>query len=87
MTAFPGSKNGDRVLASKIKEMHLVHEQLQEFTPTPGSMGSAMYYTETDWEGKSIDVAKKHLERGEGRKRIQGNKNVYSGKSKRLLSF
>lgn len=83
MTAFPGSKNGDRVLASKIKEMHLVHEQLQEFTPTPGSMGSAMYYTETDWEGKSIDVAKKHLERGEGRKRIQGNKNVYSGKSKR----
>lgn len=83
MTAFPGSKKGDKVLAGKIKELHLVHEQLQEFTPTPGSMGSAMYYSEMDWRGEKINTVKRQSERDEGRKLIQGKNRVHTGKTKR----
>ena len=71
MTAFPGSQEGDKKLVKTVKELHLVHEQIQEFTPTPGSMGSAMFYTETDFEGKPVWVPKKHSERMATRSKLQ----------------
>ncbi len=73
MTAFPGSESSDRVLASKIKELNLVHEQLQEFTPTPGSLATAMYYTGLDLFGKPVRVARNHSDRMKARNLIQGN--------------
>lgn len=74
MTAFPGSGDEDKVLAKKINELHLVHEQIQEFTPTPGSLGSAMFYCGLDLDEKPIKVQKNQGERLQGRKMIQGAK-------------
>ena len=71
MTAFPGGADADHVLARVIKELHLAHEQIQEFTPTPGSIGSAMFYTGLDLQGKEIRILKKHSERMQGRNNIQ----------------
>jgi uncharacterized radical SAM protein YgiQ len=74
MTAFPGCDGADKELAHKIKELNLVHEQIQEFTPTPGSLASAMYYTEQDWRCNAIKVAKNEGERKQGRRLIQRRK-------------
>ena len=71
MTAFPGSQEGDKKLIKTVKELHLVHEQIQEFTPTPGSMGSAMFYTETDFDGKSVWVPKTRTARMSTRNKLQ----------------
>ena len=71
MTAFPGSLEGDKILIKKVKELHLVHEQIQEFTPTPGSIGSAMYYTEKDFDGNTIGVPKTRTDRMKTRARLQ----------------
>ncbi len=71
MTAFPGSLEGDKILIKKVKELHLVHEQIQEFTPTPGSLGSAMYYTERDFDGNILRVPKTKTERMKTRLKLQ----------------
>lgn len=71
MTAFPGSQEGDKKLIKTVKELHLVHEQIQEFTPTPGSMGSAMFYTETDLDGKPVWVPKTRTARMSTRNKLQ----------------
>lgn len=68
MTAFPGCGDEDKVLGKMIAELNLVHEQIQEFTPTPGSLASAMYYCETDLKGLPIKVRKKRNERLQTRK-------------------
>ncbi len=73
MTAFPGSDNADKLLADKIKQLNLVHEQLQEFTPTPGSLATAMYYTGFDLKGQPIRVARNHSERLKARNQIQND--------------
>ena len=72
MTAFPGSETADEVLAAKIRSLNLVHEQLQEFTPTPGSLATAMYYTGLDLDGCQIRVARSHSDRLKTRNLIQG---------------
>jgi uncharacterized radical SAM protein YgiQ len=74
MTAFPGCEGADKELAQRIKELNLVHEQIQEFTPTPGSLASAMYYTEQDWRGRPIRVVKNEGQRKLGRRLIQRRK-------------
>lgn len=71
MTAFPGSADADKILPRIIQELHLAHEQIQEFTPTPGSMGSAMFYTGMDPQGREIKVLKNHSDRLQARNRIQ----------------
>lgn len=71
MTAFLDSQEGDKILIKKVKELHLVHEQIQEFTPTPGSLGSAMFYTETDFDGNKIWVPKTRTERLKTRTKLQ----------------
>jgi uncharacterized radical SAM protein YgiQ len=75
MTAFPGSGDSDQLLAKVIKELHLAHEQIQEFTPTPGSMGSAMFYTGLDPQGNAIRVLKNQSDRMKGRNQIQNDRS------------
>jgi uncharacterized radical SAM protein YgiQ len=48
------------------KELQLIPEQVQLFTPTPSTWATAMYYTEMDEDGNSIFV-----EKDGGRKRQQ----------------
>ncbi|PKL47118.1 MAG: YgiQ family radical SAM protein [Candidatus Riflebacteria bacterium HGW-Riflebacteria-2] len=83
MTAFPGSDSADQLLADKIKELNLVHEQLQEFTPTPGSLATAMYYTGFDLSGKAIRVARNHSDRMKARNQIQGHSTGENDKQAR----
>jgi uncharacterized radical SAM protein YgiQ len=71
MTAFPGGAEADKIMPRIINELHLVHEQIQEFTPTPGSLGSAMFYTETDLQGRPLKIQKNHAERAQARNLIQ----------------
>lgn len=75
MTAFPGCESNDRILSQKIKELNLVFEQIQEFTPTPGSLASAMYYAEKDFNFNSIKVLKNRGERLKTRNQLHHNKN------------
>lgn len=75
MSAFPGCGNNDALLAEKITELNLVHEQIQEFTPTPGSLATAMYYCETDFTGHRIAVRKNRNDRLATRRSIHQNKN------------
>jgi len=43
----------------KVKKMGLDVRQFQDFTPTPGTISTAMYYSERDRDsGKKIAVAK-----------------------------
>jgi radical SAM superfamily enzyme YgiQ (UPF0313 family) len=72
ISSFPGCD--DSLLARKIKELNLVHEQIQEFTPTPGSLATAMYYCETDFSGRPVKVLKKRSERLQTRRIIHHNK-------------
>src|SRR5690606_39013899 len=39
------TKEDMRKLAQKFKEMHLFAEQVQDFTPTPMTLATVMYYT------------------------------------------
>jgi radical SAM superfamily enzyme YgiQ (UPF0313 family) len=74
ITAFPGSHKTDSLLVKKVKELNLVHEQIQEFTPTPGSLASAMYYCEMDMNFRPLKVLKKRAERLNTRKHVHSYK-------------
>jgi uncharacterized radical SAM protein YgiQ len=58
MVGHPGTTIEDAVeLASYLKENNLRVEKVQEFTPTPMTISSCMYYTECDFpEGKKIHI-------------------------------
>ncbi len=61
MSSHPGSTLKDAVeLALFIKEQRLRPEQVQDFYPTPGTISTAMFYTELDpYTLDSVYVAKK----------------------------
>lgn len=60
MSSHPGATLKDAVeLALFIKKEHLHPEQVQDFYPTPGTISTAMFYTELDpYTLKSVYVAK-----------------------------
>lgn len=65
MSSHPGSGLNEAVeLAEFIRESGLRPEQVQDFTPTPGSVSTCMYYTGTDpFTGEDVYVPKDHEER------------------------
>ncbi|MBF0499465.1 MAG: YgiQ family radical SAM protein [Candidatus Riflebacteria bacterium] len=79
MTAFPGSQGRDEAILTLIRQFRLAHKQLQEFTPTPGTLGTAMFATGLSLEGKPLAVARGDSERSVGRVTIQG----HAGRSRR----
>ena len=49
ISSHPGSTLEDAVeLALYLKETGFVPDQVQDFYPTPGTLATCMYYTETD---------------------------------------
>lgn len=68
ISGHPGCTLDDMVdLALKLKELGLRVEQVQDFTPTPGTLATCMYHTGIDpFTGKELYVA-----RGEREKRLQ----------------
>jgi uncharacterized radical SAM protein YgiQ len=68
ISGHPGCTLGDMVdLALQLKELGLKVEQVQDFTPTPGTLSTCIYYTGLDpFTGESI-----YVPRGEKEKRLQ----------------
>jgi len=68
IAGHPGCSLNDMVdLAIRLKELGLRVEQIQEFTPTPGSLSTCMYYAGIDpFTGKDV-----YVPRGEKEKRLQ----------------
>jgi uncharacterized radical SAM protein YgiQ len=59
-------------LANFMKDEHLRPEQAQEFTPTPGTLATCMYYTGIDpFTGKTVHVARDSQERAMQRALLQ----------------
>ncbi|NLI78177.1 MAG: radical SAM protein [Candidatus Riflebacteria bacterium] len=73
MTAFPGAGEADGLIAAFVRRFRLAHEQIQEFTPTPGTVATAMYATGLDLRGNPIAVARTQTARRHGRQRIQSD--------------
>lgn len=68
IAGHPGCKLDDMVdLALKLKELGLRVEQVQEFTPTPGTLSTCIYYTGINpLTGKHV-----YVPRGDKEKRLQ----------------
>lgn len=60
ISSHPGSKMDDAIeLALYLKEKRLAPDQVQDFYPTPGTLSTCMYYTETDpFTKRPVYVAK-----------------------------
>ena len=73
MSSHPGSRVQDAVeLALFLKKHKMVPEQVQDFYPTPGTLSTAMYYTELDPRtGKNVYVAKSYQEKTMQRAMLQ----------------
>jgi uncharacterized radical SAM protein YgiQ len=61
ISSHPGcSDNEMKALATEVKNLGIKPEQVQDFTPTPMTLSTLLYYTETDpYTGKKVYVAKK----------------------------
>ncbi|HEY9069071.1 MAG TPA: hypothetical protein VIV61_02385, partial [Candidatus Ozemobacteraceae bacterium] len=55
------------------RQHRLAHEQIQEFTPTPATIGTAMHATGIDPAGRPVAVVRGALDRGTGRREIQSD--------------
>ena len=73
MSSHPGSTMADAIdLAEFIRDNGLRPEQVQDFTPTPGSVSSCMYYTGIDpFTGEEVYVPRDHEERKTQRALLQ----------------
>jgi len=65
ISSHPGSTEADmQELAREIKELNIRPEQVQDFTPTPMTLASAMYYTGINpYTGEKIYVARSRKEK------------------------
>jgi radical SAM superfamily enzyme YgiQ (UPF0313 family) len=64
MSAFPGCTDAHmRELGHWLAARHWKPQQVQCFTPTPGTLATAMYYAGTDAKGRPIPVARTDAER------------------------
>lgn len=73
MSSHPGSDLSAAIeLAEYIKEMGYTPEQVQDFYPTPGSLSTAMYYTEMNpLTNEKVYVAKTQKEKNMQRALLQ----------------
>jgi uncharacterized radical SAM protein YgiQ len=59
ITSLPGAdKNADTALVEYIRKHFGIIEQIQTFTPTPGTLAAAMWFAQCDEKGNKIDVIK-----------------------------
>jgi len=64
MSAFPGCTEAHmRELGRWLAARHWKPRQVQCFTPTPGTLATAMFYAGTDAQGRPIPVARTDAER------------------------
>jgi radical SAM superfamily enzyme YgiQ (UPF0313 family) len=60
ISAHPGCTDADmKDLAAEVKSLGIKPEQVQDFTPTPMTLSTLMYYTGIDpYSGKKVFVAR-----------------------------
>lgn len=65
IAGHPGCTLSDMVdLALELKRLHITVEQVQEFTPTPGSLATCIYYTGSDpYSGETVYVPRSDREK------------------------
>ena len=91
MSGHPGCTIGDMIdLAVYIQANHLYTEQVQDFTPTPMTLSTLMYYTGIDpytgkkvYVARNIDAKRKQKEHFFWYKKPSGTHD-FKGKSRRL---
>lgn len=76
ISSHPGSRLEDAIeLALFLKEYGFIPDQVQDFYPTPGTLATCMFYTETDpFTGEPVYVAKDMEEKKMQRALIHYNK-------------
>ncbi len=73
ITAHPGcTENHMRSLVKKVRDLGLQIRQFQDFTPTPGTLSTAMYVTELAPGKKRLYVAKNTTEKQKQRALLEG---------------
>jgi uncharacterized radical SAM protein YgiQ len=73
IASHPGCAENDmKNLAAKVRSMGMEVRQFQDFTPTPGTISTAMYVTGLDPEGRKIKVAKGATARLKQRQALEG---------------
>jgi len=75
IAAHPGCtvKDMERVKDFARSELHFTPEQVQIFTPSPATIATLMYYTETSWpDGRSIFVEKTAVGREKQKQAVVG---------------
>lgn len=93
MSSHPGSTLNDAIeLALFIKQQRLRPEQVQDFYPTPGTISTAMYYTELDpYTMEKVYVAKtaedKAMQRALMRYFAPENRNAVFGALKKAHRY
>lgn len=65
ISSHPGCSDAEmKELAGEMKDLRIYPEQVQDFTPTPMTLSSVMYYTGIDpYSGKKVYVARKPEEK------------------------
>jgi len=83
MSAFPGCTEAHmRALGRWLAARHWTPRQVQCFTPTPGTLATAMFYTGADAKGRPIPVARTDAERlRQHHILLKGDHNVVHGRS------
>jgi radical SAM superfamily enzyme YgiQ (UPF0313 family) len=72
IASHPGCTEADmQQLATKVKKLGMEVRQFQDFTPTPGTISTAMYVTGLDRDGKKIKVAKGTVARQKQRQALE----------------
>ncbi len=72
ISSHPGCTLADmKALAEDLKRLKLPVRQFQDFTPTPGTLATAMYVAEIDRDGSPLYVAKNFKERQQQRECLQ----------------
>ncbi|MEN8258295.1 MAG: YgiQ family radical SAM protein [Thermodesulfobacteriota bacterium] len=72
ISSHPGCTLGDmQQLSRDLKKLNLPVRQFQDFTPTPGTIATAMYVSEADRDGAPLYVAKNFKERQQQRECLQ----------------
>ncbi len=75
ITAHPGcTEKHSKSLVRKMKELGLQVRKFQDFTPTPGTISTAIFVTELDpGNGKKLFVAKNHSEKMRQRRILENS--------------
>ncbi len=72
ITSHPGCTQADmKQLSNDLRRLKLPVRQFQDFTPTPGTLATAMYVSEIDRDGSPLYVAKNFNERQQQRECLQ----------------